>query len=105
MTQKERSSKHYKKNREKILARTRTWKIQKHYGITQEEYDICMSTSNCCEVCGSPKALCYDHDHDTMKFRGVLCNKCNRAIGQLGDNEEGVLAAYEYLRREHNEFS
>jgi len=34
-----------------------------------------------------------------MKFRGVLCTNCNRAIGQLGDTAESVRKALNYLER------
>ncbi|MBS0599582.1 MAG: hypothetical protein JSR92_20185 [Proteobacteria bacterium] len=42
-----------------------------------------------CECCGKPpsgkfKHLALDHDHVSNKFRGWLCNGCNRAIGILG---------------------
>jgi hypothetical protein len=51
-----------------------------------------------CPVCGSRKyALCFDHDHTTKRHRGWLCNQCNRAIGQLGDNLAGLMAAVNYL--------
>lgn len=56
-----------------------------------------------CEACGRPpssnKGLALDHDHVTGKFRGWLCDLCNRGIGQLGDNLEGVKKALEYLER------
>jgi len=70
------------------------------YGISVEEYDSCMETSVVCEICRKGgKTLCYDHDHNTMEFRGVLCTQCNAAIGVLGDDEEGLSRALEYLRR------
>lgn len=40
---------------------------------------------------------CFDHDHVTGKFRGWLCNDCNRGIGQLGDSREGILRALRYF--------
>ncbi len=69
------------------------------YGITLEQYEVSMATSPCCEICGDSNNLNYDHDHITMCFRGVLCNKCNRALGMLGDTLEGVKKAYEYLQK------
>ena len=56
-----------------------------------------------CECCGTDKPKearwCVDHDHKTGKVRGVLCSKCNTAIGKLGDTLEGVERAAEYLRK------
>ncbi len=56
---------------------------------------------NACECCGNVPAtqLCADHDHTTSLFRGWLCQRCNRAIGQLGDCEVSLMQAVEYLRR------
>ena len=72
---------------------------KKRYGVDVETYKRLMATSSCCEICGSEKELCYDHDHDTMEFRGVLCRACNRSIGQLGDNVKGLERALNYLTR------
>lgn len=72
--------------------------VKSKYGISKEEYKERMNTSKNCQVCGSTKELCYDHDHDTMEFRGVLCRACNRSIGQLGDNIEGLEKALNYLK-------
>jgi hypothetical protein len=72
------------------------------YGITKDEYDMLMSRSSSCEICGSTNKLVYDHDHNKRgleAFRGVLCDKCNRGLGFLGDNEEGLHKAYLYLNR------
>jgi len=58
-----------------------------------------------CELCGGPPngvgGLHLDHDHDTKKFRGWLCMKCNQGIGLLGDDAEGLRRALAYLAREH----
>lgn len=54
-----------------------------------------------CELCGSPptnKALSLDHCHETGKFRGWLCDRCNKGLGFLGDNLDGILKAVNYLR-------
>jgi hypothetical protein len=56
-----------------------------------------------CPICGQTSTLlCFDHDHETKKHRGWLCLKCNRAIGQLGDNIEGIKKALKYLQSSHS---
>jgi len=55
-----------------------------------------------CDCCGKiPRRgeFHLDHDHKTGKFRGWLCGACNKAIGQLGDNIEGLMKAVQYLER------
>lgn len=58
-----------------------------------------------CELCGginaNGKALSNDHDHQTGKFRGWLCNKCNTGIGKLGDTISGLMAALAYLEKSY----
>lgn len=56
---------------------------------------------NFCEVCGLGGRICYDHDHETGKFRGWICLKCNSALGLVGDNEKTLLSLVEYLRNSH----
>ena len=68
-----------------------------------------------CECCGKPPnkgtninprrrvmGLMLDHDSVTNTFRGWLCGDCNRAIGSLGDDIEGVEKALRYLKRGKN---
>ena len=92
--------KHFNKGQRYCKDCSKEWKYLERYNITLEEYNKQMNTSNTCKLCGSNKGLCYDHDHTTMKFRGVLCMKCNSALGKLGDNEEGLIKALKYLRGE-----
>ena len=56
--------------------------------------------SGLCALCGLPEkskrkgtkmALSIDHNHNTDKFRGLLCGKCNRAIGLLNVDSLGTL--------------
>ena len=72
------------------------------YNISKDEYLEAMASSNVCEICGSTKELCYDHDHNTMKFRGVLCRSCNKAIGALGDTVFGVNRALQFLIKHYD---
>lgn len=86
----------YRRNPEK----SKGYRVMQEYGVTLEEYNKRMSRSDCCEICGSTKSLVYDHCHDTMKFRGVLCSLCNRSIGGLGDTPDSLRMALEYLERD-----
>jgi hypothetical protein len=101
---------HNQKNKGRVLTRKTVdrnlnWRATKQYNCTVDEYYERMATSDVCEVCGAKNKdkagykLCYDHDHTTMKFRGVLCTNCNRAIGQLGDTKESIKKVLNYLER------
>ena len=86
-------------------AKHKDWKTdhqtRKRYGIDLETYRKHMASSDCCQICNKKETLCYDHDHNTMLFRGVLCRSCNSAIGHLGDSVEGLQKALNYLKGTH----
>ena len=93
--------------RNKKHPKQKDWKTdhqtKKRYGVDVETYKQRMSSKQSCEICDSTKELCYDHDHDTMEFRGVLCRGCNRSLGQLGDSLEGMMKVVNYLKRKHTD--
>ena len=49
---------------------------------------------------GKAYTLVMDHNHDTGKFRGMLCNHCNRGLGHFKDNIENLYAAVKYLEKD-----
>lgn len=72
------------------------------FGITVEQYDALYQTQDgLCKICGKPcatgKALAVDHDHETGVVRGLLCTKCNVALGQFGDDINLLASAIVYL--------
>lgn len=68
----------------------------------QQHCDICGGN----EIAGSKNnihveqlyALVMDHNHNSGKFRGMLCHHCNRGLGNFKDNINTLQAAIEYLR-------
>jgi hypothetical protein len=54
-----------------------------------------------CESCGTNdpgrKDWCVDHNHKTGRFRGILCNRCNVALGMVRDNPTVLLSLVQYL--------
>lgn len=69
------------------------------YGLTHEDYLKMLTEQNSsCAICGrADRKLVVDHDHVTGKVRALLCEKCNFAIGNLGDSAKLATAAAEYL--------
>lgn len=55
------------------------------------------NTQQCCQICGETTKLHLDHDHNTNKIRGMLCHKCNRALGFFKDNPKLLRKAADYL--------
>jgi hypothetical protein len=43
-----------------------------------------------------------DHDHNTGKVRGWLCNPCNVTLGAFGDNTINLKHAIKYLEESEN---
>jgi len=57
-----------------------------------------------CAICGAKDAggrgaFHADHDHETSTPRGVLCHRCNIALGHFKDNPKILQAAIEYLNK------
>lgn len=53
-----------------------------------------------CEICGrSDRRIHWDHDHQTMKFRGWICSNCNVALGMVEDSTETLKKLVTYLEQ------
>ena len=79
---------------------TRKWYLKTTYGITVEQYeDLFAKYDGKCYICMETKDyyLHVDHNHETGKVRGLLCNNCNRGIGLLGDSIDNLKSAIKYL--------
>lgn len=65
--------------------------------LSQDERAQLLHQDASCEICASRKRLVVDHSHRTGAIRGVLCNRCNVALGWLNDSTSSILAAWDYL--------
>lgn len=78
--------------------------LQRKYGIDFSEYSQMLDDQSgvcaiCSEACVTNKRLSVDHCHTSGKVRGLLCNRCNRAIGLFGDSSRLLKIAANYLER------
>lgn len=107
---------YYEGKRAEIIEKVRIWneqnpekkrgsRILRAYGIDLAEYEARFaSQEGRCLICSvasteTPKGLFVDHDHNTGRVRGLLCQACNMGIGQLGDSPSRLRAAADYLER------
>lgn len=75
-------------------------RLRTRYGITLEQFEeVLEAQGNVCAVCKKPdKVFCLDHNHKTLKFRGIVCLNCNlRVIGGARDKDELLINAAEYV--------
>jgi|WetSurMetagenome_2_1015567.scaffolds.fasta_scaffold06167_8 hypothetical protein len=82
----------------------RAMELKRHYHITVIEYNnLLVKQGGKCAICGtidpSPKNyFCVDHNHITGVVRGLLCPRCNVAIGYFLDNYKNCQKAARYLK-------
>jgi hypothetical protein len=91
----------YRDNPEKSAILQRRKHLKRLYGLSIEQYEAMLSSQGgVCSICGGlcKKRLSVDHDHATGQIRGLLCSKCNFAIGLL-ESPEKLAAAQSYLTR------
>ena len=81
-------------------ASQRRKRYQQVYGFSFADYDAMLQRQgSACAICRrSGDALCVDHCHACGKVRGLLCVKCNSALGFCNDSPALLLAAAAYLR-------
>lgn len=74
------------------------------YDISIEQYEMLFkSQHDVCAICSMPSKnngkLFVDHDHETNKIRGLLCDKCNFILGLSGESASILQEAINYLAR------
>lgn len=100
----------YSRNPERAKANRRRFTLERFYGLTVDEYnELLRRQRGGCAICGMDNTnasgtrrqfeLSVDHCHDTGRVRGLLCNRCNRALGLFGDDPAILRKAIAYLLR------
>jgi hypothetical protein len=83
--------------------------LKRTFRMTEDDYENQLASQGyVCEICrglnplrsdGSRERLSVDHSHLTEAVRALLCQRCNKILGMLGDSQELALRVSEYLRR------
>ena len=83
--------------------------LKRKYGMSLADYErLFLFQGGRCAICYQPERfqhprgdapvrLAVDHDHSNGMVRGLLCRRCNQAIGHFEENREWLLAAAEYV--------
>ena len=84
--------------------------LLKFYNLTWENYvKILEQQEYLCAICGKQLVVpgqgeyngndtaVVDHNHETGVVRGILCRKCNKALGGFGDEISIIKKAFNYL--------
>jgi len=95
-----RSAEWYANNKE----RTKNSRLLRKYNISLDDYNkMLIEQEGKCWICSMKaedeinKVLVVDHNHLTGKVRGLLCNRCNTAIGLLQESQEILQKVSKYL--------
>ena len=72
----------------------------RRYGLSLADYRALQARQgNACAICRKvTRALCIDHCHVTGRVRGLLCRRCNSALGFYADDQRLLRAALAYLQ-------
>jgi DNA mismatch repair ATPase MutL len=93
--------------REKNHDKSRHRTVKYKYGLTSSEYDSLVEQSGgTCPICGilfdwidrhKANRPCVDHCHESGKIRGLICGKCNAALGMFYDDISILEKAIQWL--------
>lgn len=101
-----------KKYRDENPEKIRDAKLKQAYGVGTSYYDAKLKEQGgVCAGCkrnvkhvwrGKEINMALDHNHATDEPRGVLCIKCNRALGLLEENTQTFLHLIDYINKYKN---
>ncbi len=92
-------------NKDKVAKSGKKARLKHHYGISVEQYEeLKRLQENKCPICQDPLLRPFvDHNHQTKQVRGLLCDRCNRGLGQFKENLDTLSRAIVYLLQNSEE--
>jgi hypothetical protein len=98
------ASQRKRRERPEVKARERAGHLKRKFGITPATYDEMLAAQDgACAVCERTpepgRTLHVDHEHVTKRVRGLLCFRCNNALGDFGDDPRLLRRAIDYVER------
>jgi hypothetical protein len=99
------AKKYRKDNPEKIY----DLHLKNRYGVSLETYNAMLLEQNgLCAICGQPETrlgrgrkvrkLSLDHNHKTKKVRKLLCDSCNKAVGNVKESVDIAIKLVNYIK-------
>lgn len=90
-------------SKERRKDKAKVSRIKAQYGLSEDQHTALYNKQEMsCAICrvAHPNkfSMHVDHCHRTGKVRGLLCQKCNQAIGLLRDDQMIIAAALEYVK-------
>jgi len=91
-------------HKKEYYKRSRKHNLHRKYSLTIRQYnEIAIKQKGVCAICNKENIngnkLSVDHDHKTKEIRGLLCSKCNHALGLLGEDIQILRSMIKYLRK------
>ena len=93
-----------KDNPQKARRTDHSYRTQKKYGISRDQYEKLMERhQDGCALCGAKTAngktqhLNVDHNHNTNAVRGLLCTRCNTVLGLVKEDMSLLSRMIQYL--------
>lgn len=94
--------------RRNIPLKVRDSRLRYEYGISlEQERSMHEQQKGLCAICRLPetakcndkvKRLAVDHDKETGKVRGLLCQRCNQSLGLLKEDFDRALNLAKYIQ-------
>jgi hypothetical protein len=81
-------------NPEQQRERYERWRAKKELQLTKEAG---RPRPQRCELCGKKTKTVFDHCHRSNKFRGWICDRCNRVLGSVDDSTALLKRMIRYL--------
>ena len=82
----------------------RKFRNLRRHGLSETELRAAKRTASqhdgLCQCCGEHCGdMCMDHDHNTLRFRGILGHRCNKVLGLVKDDILVLEKMIRYLRK------